>query len=205
MKLTISCCAIALLLFLGCSRTDAFFLAHGNESVKCQPKDQKYLTCGKCKEGSFQGAILPTTVAQLMAERDTTKPTFFMFFNSGCHGFPTTMPPYLKKLQQMDSIAPVLVLQDDYSTLPTTRARITAWGWRGPVHVLDQDHYGCYRFFASNRDSLVLEEFHIHETPGYYMTVSLEVLVDTLGHVIGYSNYHELPGELRGKDLPTYR
>lgn len=192
----------AALMLTSCS--DTYILAHGADTEKCNPKDERYLTCGNCKDGVYKEAIIPTTVAKLMAERDTARPTFFMFFNSSCHGFPTTMPPYLAKLQRMDSITPVLVIVDDYSTLPTTRARIAAWGWSGPVHVLDQDHYGCFRFFASNRDSLVMEEFRIQEKPNYFMTVSLEVLVNPQGHVIGYSNWHDLPGELRGQHLPTY-
>jgi len=145
---------------------------------------------------------VPVTVPQLIAQRDTTKSNFFMFFDSDCHGFPKTMPPYLGEVQRMDTIAPALVFVDDYSNLPLVRKRVTAWGWEGPVHVLDQDHYGCYRFFPSTRDSLVLIEFNIQESNCYHCTVSLEIMTDKHGRVTGYSNWNDLPGELRGKNIP---
>lgn len=137
-----------------------------------------------------------------MRERDPNKYSFFMFYDSGCPGYPTTMKPYLKKVAQMDSITPVMIIVDEYFNLPTVRKRLNTWGWTGPVHVLEQDHYGCYRFFASNKDSLVFKEFGIEDKPGYYKTVHLEVLVNPAGQVVGYSNWHDLPGELRGKNIP---
>lgn len=177
-------------------------MRHSKETRPCSLQKTVLLPCTACPDTVFKGEFLATTVSQLIAERDTTRSNFFMFFASGCHGFPTTMPPYLKSVLEMDSIAPVMVIVDEYVELSLTRARIGAWGWKGPVHVLDQDHYGCFRFFASNRDSLVMHEFGIEEPGCYYCTVSLEVMVDKHGKVTGYSNYHDLPGALRGKNIP---
>ena len=187
-----------------CLSSDKYILKHAQDTIRCNSKDTTFLTCGKCEDGVYQGRFIPSTVAGLIQERDPEKPTFFMFFDSGCHGYPRTMPPYLKTVLANDIIAPVLILVDAYDQLPIARARIATWGWRGPVFVLDESHYGCYRFFSGNKNELVLKEFNIEETEGYYQTVHLEVMVNPEGHVTGYSNYHDLPGELRGQNLPKY-
>lgn len=181
---------------------DKYILKHAQDTALCNPKDTTFLTCPNCGGDSYSKRMMPTTVPALMKERDRSKYSFFMFYDSGCPFYPTTMKPYLEKVAAMDSIVPVMVIVDEYFDLPTVRKRLSTWGWTGPVHVLDQDHYGCYRFFASNKDSLVLKEFGIVDEPGYYKTVHLEVLVNPAGHVVGYSNWHDLPGELRGKNIP---
>lgn len=127
-----------------------------------------------------------------------------MFIESGCPGFPRTMPPFLKKVLSIDTIEPVMILVDSYSNLPLARSRLAAWGWKGPVYALDQDHYGCFRYFASNKNKQVLSEFNITDYEGYYKTVTLEVLIDVKGRVIGYSNYNDLPVGLRGQNIPPY-
>lgn len=127
-----------------------------------------------------------------------------MFLSSGCSSFPRTMPPFLKRVLEYDTIVPVLILVDEYFDLPVARSRLAAWEWTGPVYVLDQEHYGCYRYFASNRLEQVLNEFTIHEAEGYHNTTVLEVLMNTKGQVIGYSNRQDLPVELRGRNLPSY-
>lgn len=112
------------------------------------------------------------------------------------------MPPFLFTVNHLDSIDPVLVIVDNYKDLPTVRQRIHDWGWTGKVYLLDQDHYGCFVNDHRERNKLVLEEFGIVEDPQYHLTVTLEVLVDKYGKVTGYSNYNELPGRLRGRNIP---
>ena len=187
-----------------CVHGEKYILKHAQDTIRRNPNDTSYFSCNTCGDEAYNGGVIPATVASLLQERDPEKPTFFMFFDSGCHGFPTTMASYLAKVNAMDTIDPVLVLVDSYSMLPMARKKVYQWGWKGPVYILNQDHYGCPPFFASNRDSLVLKEFNIQETAGYFNTVSLEIMADRNGHVTGYSNYHDLPGELRGTNLPKY-
>ncbi len=156
---------IITILFSSCMG-DKYILKHAEDTIRCNPKDTANLSCRNCKEGDYQGRIIPTTVPQLLNARDPHRPTFYMFFDSGCPGFPRTMPPYLKKVMSYDTIAPVLILVDPYFNLPVVRSRLAAWGWRGPVYVLDEGHYGCYRYFASNKNRQVLKEFDIEEIEG---------------------------------------
>lgn len=189
-------------LFISCSHSTKYVLAHGEDTRTCNPKDTAFLTCLKCGENAYSGPMIPTTVQALMNERDRDKYTFFMFYDPGCPAYPNTMKPYLEKVAEMDSITPRMVIVDEYRDLPAVRKHLNTWGWTGPVHVLDQDHYGCFRFFASNKNGLVMKEFGIEEDSGYSSTVHLMVLVDPAGQVVGYSNWHDLPNALRGGKLP---
>lgn len=195
---------LLILMLASCMRGDKYILRHAADTVPCNPKDTTYLSCSQCGGNVYQGRIEPTSVPDLVRNRDIERASFFMFFDSGCSSFPRTMPPYLKKVLEYDTIVPVLILVDEYFSLPIARSRLTAWGWTGPVYALDQGHYGCYRYFASNRLEQVLREFNINETESYFKTTALEVLVNTSGQVIGYSNRQDLPVELRGQNLPSY-
>jgi len=179
-------------------------LAHVRDPAPCDPNSEQNLTCANCPQDEFTGNFTPTTVSELLKLRDPLKKTFYMFITSTCPHFPQTMPPYIWSVTHMDSIHPVLVIVDDHRELPLVRKRITAWGWTGPVFVLDQDHYGCFKDDYRERNEQVLREFGIQEELGYGRTVSLEVLVDPTGHVSGYSNWNDLPNKLRGKNLPQY-
>lgn len=179
-------------------------LAHSRDPVSCDPGSEKYLECSNCPQDEFTGNFIPTTVPDLLKLRDPERKTFYMFITSNCPAFPATMPPYLWSVSHMDSIHPVLVIVDTHRELPLVRKRIKAWGWTGPIYVLDQDHYGCFKDDFRERNELVLREFGIKEKEFYGLTVTLEVLVDPNSHVTGYSNYNELPDKLRGKNLPQY-
>ena len=179
-------------------------LKHGRDPVPCKQDKVALLKCDACPEGVYKENILPTTVPALQARRDTSASMFYMFVLSTCPHFPETMPTHLQKVMNTDSITPVLILVDDYSHLPDCRKRLAVWGWQGPVYILDQDHYGCFYDDDRARDQLVLEEFEIHESRDYNLTVTLEIMVNSAGQVTGYSNWNDLPGELRGKNLPQY-
>jgi hypothetical protein len=177
---------------------------HGRDPAPCDPRSEQYLVCAKCPQEEFTGNFTPITVPELLKLRDPGKKTFYMFITSNCPHFPQTMPPYIWSVTHMDSIHPVLVIVDTHRELPLVRKRITAWGWTGPVFVLDQDHYGCFEDDFRERNEQVLREFGIEEEKYYGLTVTLEFLVDPNGHVTGYSNWNDLPNRLRGKNLPQY-
>lgn len=128
-----------------------------------------------------------------MAHRNKDKCDLFIFFNSSGSYFSEVMPPYVYVATHVDSIAPELVLMDRYSGLTEARNKVHDWDWIGAVHVLDQDHYGCFDGIGSSRNATLLHEFGIEETPEYCHSMFMAVLIGRDGTVIGYSNDLKLP------------
>lgn len=128
-----------------------------------------------------------------MAHRSASKSTLFIFVNAARELSSMAMPPYLYVATHVDTIAPELVLMDGYENLPSARRQLLDWGWTGAVHVLDQDHYGCYEGQGYARNCTLLHEFGIDETPGFCWSRFIAVLVGQDGTILGYSNSKKLP------------